>query len=163
MSKFLTIFGSRKTPPDVIETLEKIADFFSKKGYVLRSGGADGADSVVTRANGKKEIYLPWKGFNGVYDGILWSQANWDAAHNYHPVWDSLSANVKCLHARNVSLCLGLDNQTPSELAVCWTPNGEEIGGSATAIRICKDRKIKLFNLGAKTGLTKLRKFCKKL
>ena len=35
------------------------------------AGGADGADSVVTYVAALAEIYLPWRGFNGVSNGIV--------------------------------------------------------------------------------------------
>jgi predicted Rossmann fold nucleotide-binding protein DprA/Smf involved in DNA uptake len=56
--------GSRETPPDVQKLIFDIADKLAKKGYVLRSGGADGADLTFEagcdNSNGLKEIFLPW-------------------------------------------------------------------------------------------------------
>ena len=106
------------------------------------------------------EIYLPWQGFNDKR-GILWSQENWDAAKDYVPHWDELKLNHKIFHARNVSILMGLDGKTKSDILVGWTENGEEIGGSATALRCARLNKIPVYNLGSKTGLTKIRKFCK--
>lgn len=169
MNKIISIFGARETPPEICTTIKAIAEFFAKRGYIIRSGGAKGADEAgrlgALKVNGAKlELYLPWKGYNDLYSShIEWSQENWNLAAKYHPHWDTMSLNSKIFHARNVGIILGRDCQTPSDLAVCWTLNGEEVGGSAMGIRVSNEFNVPLFNLGAKTGLTKLRKFCKKL
>ena len=41
--------GSRETPDNVLVVMEKLGAAFAKKGFVLRSGGADGADSAFER------------------------------------------------------------------------------------------------------------------
>jgi len=43
--------------------MTKIAQRMSEKGFVLRSGGAKGADEAFENGAGEKEIYLPWRGF----------------------------------------------------------------------------------------------------
>lgn len=167
MSKIISIIGHRESPSEILETIGKIAEFFAKKGWVLRTGGAEGVDNAALAgfrniANSKVELYLPWQGYND-HRGILWTQENWNEAAKHHPKWDELKGVVKQIHARNVSIIIGLDNETPSDLVVAYTKNGEEIGGTAMGIRVSKDRKIKMFNIGEPKGLDKLRKFCKKL
>jgi len=44
--KFYTGIGSRKTPYQVQQQMQRIAQFLAKKGYTLRSGSANGADSA---------------------------------------------------------------------------------------------------------------------
>lgn len=166
MNKIIAIIGSRETPEDQLEKLEQIAEFFAKKEWTLRTGGSWGADQAAfngfSKVNGKIELYLPYQGFNE-HRGILWSQENWDEAAKQHPYWETMSLNGKLFHARNVSIALGLDNQSPVDLMVSWTPEGEEVGGSMMCLKLARLNKILSFNLGSKTGLTKLRKFCKKL
>jgi hypothetical protein len=163
----VSIIGHRDSPPEILEMIEKIAEFFAKKGWILRSGGADGVDSAAERgadnADGKKEIYLPWKGFNGSESSLQWSQLNWLEAEKHHPNWAGLKMSVKQLHSRNMAIILGLDNKTPSDLIIAYTRNGEEVGGTATGLRCGRAHEIKMFNLGQKTGLSNLRKFCKKI
>jgi len=166
-SKIISIWGSRDAPPEVLGNLTKIAEFFAKKGWVLRTGGAIGCDEAARLGFVKAEkesniqLYLPWQGYNNHYNGILHTEENWKIASQYVKHWDNLKLNHKIFHARNVGILLGSDNQTLSHLAVCWTPEGEVVGGSATGIEISKKEKIVLFNIGSKTGLTKLRKWCK--
>lgn len=66
---FYTGVGSRETPRDVQAVMYKFAQKMALHGAVLRSGGADGADTAFElgcdKQQGKKEIYLPWQGFNG--------------------------------------------------------------------------------------------------
>ena len=38
--------GSRETPPQVLEQMRKIGTFLAERHYVLRSGGAKGADTA---------------------------------------------------------------------------------------------------------------------
>ena len=42
---------------------------------------------------------------------------------------------------------LGLDLKTPSKFLICWTPEGKEKGGTATAIKlaIINNRAAKIF------------------
>jgi len=169
MSKYISIFGSREGfADDDSLKIGQIAEFFAKKGWILRTGGAKGIDSVALEsykkfANSRIELYLPWQGYENHYGGILHSEENWKTASEIVGHWDNLKLNHRIFHARNVGILLGSDNQTPSNLAVCWTPNGETVGGSSTGILLAKKEGIPIFNLGLKTGLTKLRKYCKKL
>ena len=61
--------GSRKAPKEAIDRMAELAEELAGKGYTLRSGGAGGADKAFEKGcdavDGKKEIYLPWEGFNG--------------------------------------------------------------------------------------------------
>ena len=167
MNKIYTGIGARLTPPDTLKTMREIAKFLAKKGWTLRSGGADGADSAFEKGSdeeaGKKEIFLPWKGFNNNPSQLLWPQAAWKIAEEIHPEWDKCSVNAKCLHSRNVPQVVGYELDKPSDFLICWTENGEEKGGTRTAIMLAKKYKVKIFNLGEDKALDKFRKFCKKL
>lgn len=168
MSKFYTGIGSRETPKEILEIMQKIAEFLAKKGYILRSGGADGADYNgfeigCDKANGEKEIYLPWKDFNGNKSSLLFTKEAFQLAATIHPVWENLKPGAKYLHARNAHQVLGQDLKSPSLFLVCWTENGDKKGGTATALTLAEQNNILIFNLGLKTGLTKLRKYCKKI
>ena len=51
--------GSRETPTEICKIFETVAEFLAKKGYILRSGHADGTDIAFEigcdQANGAKE------------------------------------------------------------------------------------------------------------
>lgn len=62
--KIYTGIGSRETPYEILQLMKELARLMSEC-FILRSGGADGADSAFeSGCSGLKEIYLPWKNFN---------------------------------------------------------------------------------------------------
>lgn len=78
--KFYAGVGARKTPQYILAFMTTVAKALTERGWVLRSGGADGADSAfeegaLNAANSQHppelpdiEIYLPWPGFNRRYN-----------------------------------------------------------------------------------------------
>lgn len=166
-NKYYAGIGSRETPPDVLIKMQEIAAYLGRRGWTLRSGGAESADTYFEigcdEVKGKKEIYLPWKLFNDNKSPLLWSQCNWDLAKEYHPNWENLSLNARILMARNSAQVLGLECNSPVDFIVCWTKDGLGGGGTGQALRIAKDKKIPIYDLGKKTALDKLRKLCKTL
>jgi hypothetical protein len=152
MNKIYTGVGSRETPLDIIREMHLIAKMLASNSYILRSGGADGADSAFEQgcdeAEGKKEIYLPWQGFNNSKSQFY--TVSKDAlllAATIHPCWDSLSQGAAKLHGRNCYQVMGRDLETPSAFLVCWTKNGELVGGTRTAIKLAERHKIPIYNL----------------
>ena len=129
--------GSRKTPDNVLNGMESIAEILQRKGYILRSGGAAGADSAF--ANGAEDFQV----FHG-------HDATEDAMHlasRYHPNWEACSDYVRALHGRNMQIVLGYTLDTPVNFIVCWTPDAQLVGGTAQALRLAKDFAIPVFNL----------------
>ncbi|MGZ8924617.1 MAG: hypothetical protein ACXW2E_01915 [Nitrososphaeraceae archaeon] len=153
--------GSRSTPFDVLADMESFAFIASKKGWILRSGHAAGADSAFEigcdNANGKKEIFLPWLGFRNNYVSEFCqptSEAH-SLAESIHPAYNYLSYGAKNLVARNMHQILGYDLKTPVEFIICYTPNGQESkieydhrsGGTGSAIALASSCNIPVFNL----------------
>ena len=111
--RYYTGIGSRNTPQNICSLMANIAKKYANAGWVLRSGGAEGADTAFQNgaviAHGKQEIYIPWDGFNQHYHGrtsllvtdkiVLESAAK--LASEVHPAWDRCSAAAKKLHIRN--------------------------------------------------------------
>lgn len=155
---FYTGIGSRETPPDILAKMTEISKFLASKGFILRSGGADGADAAFEAGADKKQIFLPWKGFNKNKSYFYTpTQECFDLAEKIHPAWDKCSLGAKKLHARNTQQVLGEKLNEPSLFIVCWTPKGEASGGTATAIRLAEQNHIPVFNLGKDGDLEKLR------
>lgn len=149
--------GARDTPPAVIARMQEIGRLMASKGFVLRSGAADGADSAFETgcdaARGPKEIYLPWKGFNKREPDGTGTFAEVTPAHealacSYHPSWDRLGRGARSLMARNASQMLGRDLATPSRLVICYTDGGAVKGGTGQSLRMAADRGIPVINLG---------------
>lgn len=143
--------GSRATPEDLKPIIKDLVKTLNDKGFVLRSGGAQGADTFFEEfANpDTKEIFLPWPGFNRHSSGIsspICKKAK-KLASKFHPAWDRLKPSVQNLIARNGYQILGENLDDPVEFVLCWTPNGKTQGGTAQAIRIANFLQIPVFNL----------------
>lgn len=163
---FITCVGSRKTPEDILDVMTALGNIFYRKGYIIRSGGAIGADSAFVKnvPNEFKEIYYANESI----------PAGQDIAAKYHPVWDRLGEYAKKLHGRNSFQVLGKDLNTPSRALVCWTPDGcishktrsAKTGGTGTAISIADQETngyTKIYNLkNRKTLIEFYNKFLKK-
>ena len=161
-AKYYAGIGARETPEEVLKIFETVAEFLARKGYVLRSGHAEGADKAFEtgcdRAGGAKEIYLPWKGFNGSdSEFILSDRRAYEIACKAHNNWYNLKEGAKKLHARNSHQLFGADLQTPSEFAICWTKGGVMRGGTAQAIRLCEQHGMPVCNVGASESVDKIK------
>lgn len=169
MSKYLpyTLVGSREIPPEIETKLFEIAAALAKKGYTIRSGGADGSDLAgengARSVDGLLEIYVPWQGFNNNPSKLTWIKEAFDMASTIHPVWDRLKLGAKQLHARNCHQVLGKDLKSPSLFLVAYTENGDVKGGTATALTLAALNGIPIFNLGLPNGLDKFREFYKNM
>lgn len=141
--------GSRATPGDVVVLMEQFAQLAKARGWVCRSGGAEGADAAFLRGDPDAELYLPWRGFNGHQRPVL-HQPTGPAhllAERFHPNWHMLTARARALHARNTHIVLGRDCNSPVRVVICWTPDGEEVGGTSQALRIARRWNIPILNL----------------
>jgi hypothetical protein len=167
MNATYTGIGARDTSDSVLEKMKEIAVFFGSIGYVLRSGGADGADSAFEEGcdsvKGKKEIYLPWEGFNGSSSHLYGPTTRaMEIASEYHPAWSRCKQGVRKMHARNShqvlgQLCLPEDK---SDFIVCFHRN---TGGTMQAVRVAGGYNVVVFNLFYDEHLVCLRKLANKI
>lgn len=131
-------FGSRNTPPDVLDLMTQIAIHAHHLGWWLRSGGARGADTAFEQGAGiNKRIYRP----TDVTSEML------KLAESFHPAWGRCSDHAKNLHARNCPIVLGDNLAHPVKWGCCWTPGARITGGSGQALRIAKVWDIPIYNL----------------
>lgn len=160
--------GSRATPPDVLELIINIATKLDSQGYVLNSGGANGADTAFEQGSTNKQIFLPCDSFNGRshngstyinYQRLPHKDLAEETVGLFHPAAHKLSEYAFHLMARNTFQVLGKDLQTSVEFVICWTPEGKEIGGTSQAIRIAKSVNIPVFNLGKQKVLDRFTAF----
>lgn len=149
MDNFYTGVGSRNTPKETSELINKISVKLESLGYILRSGGAEGADTFFSEKINNKEIFIPWKNFG---EGIVpnYSEYADNLIKEVHPAYERLSEGAKKLHLRNVNQVLGLDLNTPSKFLICWAEidkEGTPKGGTRTAWMVAKRFNIPCFNL----------------
>jgi hypothetical protein len=148
-----TGIGSRKTPGDIMSIMHDVASYLESRGAILRSGGANGADSAFESGiydASMMEIYLPWPGFNGRSGEefiCTYIECHVDIAKASHPAWGYMSRGPRALHTRNVAQVLGSDCNTPSDFVICWTENGSVSGGTATAIKVAYANRIPVYNI----------------
>lgn len=158
MNKIYTGIGSRQTPPSVLVMFAKIAGRLERRGYTLRSGAAPGADTGFEMGvlNPKlKEIYLPWPEFSNSTSTLFDLRPEaFEMASQFHPNWKRCTENARKFHARNCYQVLGYDLKTPTDFIVCWTSNGNPVGGTGQALRIAQEYKIPVINFGSEDLLT---------
>lgn len=118
--------------------MTRISGLLTKVGYVLRSGGATGADTAFELGSAGAIVFT-------ADDPI--PQWAFDTVDKYHPVANELTYYERRLHARNAMILLGAAGCTPVEFVVCWTPGGKVTGGTGQALRIAKDLGIRVYNL----------------
>ena len=163
--------GSRKAPPDQLARMTRAAARLNKMGYTLRSGGAAGADTAFEAGAGqKKEIFLPWSGFNGSSSSFVEpTREASEVAACVHPAWQKLSPVAKILMARNSHQVLGADLRSPVDFVICWTPDGAETeqdrgmatGGTGQSIALASRWGIPVFNFARSDAGERLHAFVK--
>lgn len=171
---FYTGIGARNTPASILHIMRDLAFELANKGYTLRSGGADGADSAFEQgcdlAEGKKEIYLPWKGFNNNKSDLynIPDNAFKIAEHIYQPSrWKHLPKSVRSLMARNIQQVSGKNLDITTDFIACWTPDGcesastrkKKTGGTGQAIAYADRIYIPIFNLANDGAIIKIKKY----
>lgn len=146
---YYTGVGSRETPLYIMYMMSQLAQIFEKKGYILRSGCATGADAAfedcLLNPQITTEIYVPNNAFarkmgtihknyyiipteiNGTsFDSKYREAMRILMDNNIHKAWKNCAPYVLDLHNRNIFQSLGKDLQTPSKFLICYTNNQEK-------------------------------------
>ncbi|MNQ24266.1 hypothetical protein D3C85_374570 [compost metagenome] len=154
--------------------MEQLAAKLSLRGYTLRSGAADGADTAFEdgcdSVHGEKEIYIAWNGFSGRLMGMngvvhlreCKERLSYTMAEQVHPAWDRLSRGAQGLHARNCYQVLGRGLDSPSKFLVCWAPTdkqGVPKGGTRTAWVLAIQNNIPCVNLAVPADLERIQRY----
>lgn len=182
--------GSRRTPHAVLGLMSSIAEDLASRGFVLRSGHAEGADLAFERGarDGAAEIYLPWASYNSEHVPVSprhrYYQEPTEAAMRdwirFHPNPQACSRAAAKLLARNVHELMGYAypmsgrNFPPGsagDFVVCWTPDGAETaaecsvrtGGTGTVIRAADHFRVPVFNLARRGREQALQGFIQRL
>ena len=135
-----TGIGSRKTPKIILDMMTELAMLLASQGWFLRSGGANGADVAFETGcdfnAGFKSIYLP-ESLLIVNDTIILAQKVWDYRRQDIP-WSALTKYTQRIMARNCLQVLGPNLNSPSDVIICWTPEGDITGGTGQALSLAK-------------------------
>jgi len=150
MNKLYCGIGARDTPQDILELMTRVSKGLDRKRYVLRSGGAKGADSAFEAGvvSTRTEIML-------ASDTLpVWTDVFTDF---FHPNPSALKDYVRKLMNRNAMQILGRCGSRPVSFVVCWTKDGKESGGTGHALRIANYYNIPVFNLKNEGALHELK------
>jgi len=137
--KYYAGIGSRKTPELICHLMMKLANQLGQKWYVLRSGGAEGADKAFEQGAWGWTTSVILRPKDATDEAIK-------LAGQYHPAWGMCNPYVRKLLGRNVQIILGQDLTQPVDFVLFWTRD-ERRGGTAHAIKIARAHNIPVFNL----------------
>lgn len=164
VEKFYTGIGSRELPKHVLIFMRDVGIRMAKRGYVLRSGGAKGADTAfeigAIRGKGGIEIFIPWNGFNDRFekDGTYFvpTREMFETAkaalinQNIIKWFEDMKQGVQKLHARNYYQIHGFDMEENSMVCLYACPEddkGKPTGGTRTAVMLAQNAGIPTYNL----------------
>ncbi len=160
--------GNKEAPPEVLEKVKEMAQFLESRGFTIRMGGDGSVEEAAEKAATKKELILPWKGFNEKDSQLTWSI---ERAHHiaklFHPTYDQLKKGVHGILAKNARLVMGHKMLSPATLVIVWTPDGVErsrdvvstTGFTGHVIKIANAAGIPVFNLGNPASEQRIRDF----
>jgi hypothetical protein len=169
MTKYWTAVGSREVPAAIADLQVLIGACMTSKGYILRSGNANGSDYNFQRGAQSVspphcDIYLPWASYNRELNKagssyITPTDAQMEFAGGLledtgvMPYYKSIkSEHAKKMHSRNVYQVIGVYDQPREVSRVCiyYAPldkDGNVMGGTRTAVGLSKYYEIPTFNL----------------
>lgn len=171
-----TGIGSRQTPDSILALMEEMGYCLAKKGLILRSGGADGADHAfekgVRQANGAAEIFIPWATYSKEkdhHDKYIMPFTDQDITDQAFrrimtliPYWDNLRRPIKLLHGRNVFQILGRRLNDPSDFVICYAkPTGKKKkpkGGTGVTVALGEQCGVEIINLAMPKDLKRFKK-----
>lgn len=139
--------GSRETPEDIQDLMSRAATYLASRGWVLRSGGAKGADSAFQSGVFyvfDEAFYEHLEIFEPYAKLPEWTKP---VVELLHPAPEKLGDFAWRAHRRNALIVLGLYGNNPVEFALCWTKDGKASGGTGMAIRMAKYFDIPVYNL----------------
>ncbi len=146
--------GSRRTPEPYQVMMTLLASRLAEQGHTLRSGAAPGADAAFEAGcdarRGAKEVYLPWRFFNGHLSRLFTpSQEALALACAFHPAWERCTPAARRLLGRNIHQLLGPALSRPAAFVLCWAPGppGHESGGTGFTLAVARAHGIPCHNL----------------
>lgn len=171
MTKFYAGIGSRETPLGVLQDMAGVAKELAEAGWVLRSGGATGADSAFEEGHrscegaGEPQIFLPWRGYNNhLYGTPLQAlhpsplaRAAGEAEKHHLVSFSVLPDSVVKLHTRNVLIVRGVELTEHVKFVICWTKGGRDVGGTGLGLRVARAHNIPIINMANKEWRQPLR------
>lgn len=172
--KYYTGIGSQTITEEESVLITSIGEVMARKGYILKSGAARGADEAfqlgACNVNpSMTDILLPWGSFKdrlqSSFEGINYrvpTAGEFRVAREYLvaeciiPWFDSMKPANKKFHGRNYYQVMGMVN-TSVVIYCANEANSEVSGGTRTAVMIARELGIPTYNLRIKKERDKLR------
>ena len=160
-SNFYAGIGSRNIPKGergeaIGSAITSLATELANEGYILRSGGAEGSDTLFQNGAGSQaDIYRPWENkdspfvaagrvqYVDQFDDDLLEPARL-SVERLHPGAKKLGQFAFKLHQRNYFQICGMPTEPDVGFVACYMPDS---GGTTQAVRIAEQRGIRVFNL----------------
>lgn len=157
--------GSRRLSAGAIAACESGGADLARAGYVVSSGGAQGADQAFMRGalggGGRVVCYLPWARYEAealasmrhlggelsieVYDPAR--DTEWlSLAEANHPAWERCSRGARSLHARNSGIVLGRASSERAAVVVAM-PSVDYSGGTMQGMRLSQTSGVAVWDL----------------
>lgn len=135
--KIITGVGARNTPENILKRMRKISKFCSQNNIFKRTGDAVGADACFRE-------YGNYKQFTPNDDLPCWTKV---FVEYFHPNPRALSDYAYRLMQRNSLQVLGDLGDHPSDMLICYTDNGKQVGGTAQSMKIAEFYDVPIYNL----------------
>lgn len=157
MRRFAGI-GARAAPVSMCQKATDLAYALAERDWGLNSGNADGMDVGFAKGINRVDparvnLYMPWSTYKpqNLCEGnnIITAMPAWtlEEVRKHCPWFDKCTPGVKKMHRRNMQIILGTQGESPVEFVICWTPGGEDVGGTGVGTRCAKAHNIPVFNL----------------
>lgn len=170
--KSFAIMGSKEHPPETLRLAEEVAEYLkSISGFkvIVRTGGNLGFEEIFEKVISEKEVFLPWKGFNGNRDSKYTrpSPKCSEIISKIILTFDKIKEGAKPIFMRIAHVILGKDLNARAECLITWSPDGAETkdkvnvktGYASTAILLANAVKIPVFNLHNPDAFDRLKVF----
>lgn len=146
--------GSRETPDHEWQLMCAFANVMAKRGHILRSGGATGADNAFKMGHTAYTLdnYIEFRPEHATPQAM-------SMASTIHPNWSAVvkqGLSTRQKHGRNCMILLGQDLKEPADFVVCWTKGGALVGGTAMGMRVAWNNKIPILNIYHMEALKKI-------
>lgn len=150
------IAANNDVPPEILTKFDELAKWLESLDYTVRVGGMEGIEDRIEKLIGKKEVHLPWKGFNEKESRFTYNSPRAFAiAKMFSPTFDTLKKGVQIFQAKNARLIMGDKMNSPALFLLCWTEDGAEslrertgrTGFTGHPIAIASGVGIQIFNL----------------
>ena len=167
------VSGGHHLPKEMEPVAEQIGEQLAHAGWLYRGGyeepGLIHMDIGVMMANGKREIFIPWQGFNtGMHkrNGVLVCHClpNHIQAIEYaqqaYPTFKQEMDSIQMYWVRNMYLLLGEKLDTPADVVIYYQ-EGDTTSktGSEYLVGAAQSIGIPCFNIENQEGMDALTEF----